>query len=119
MTRPLPINPRATVPAVLVNSVGDSDDGAGVPAGYFAFCDGYDGTKDVSIIHGCPCGCGTLGAVHLKPYGGRDRPVWQWDGNRDAPTLTPSILIHQLDDSGKIIGEHWHGYLTAGVFRSC
>jgi len=34
---------------------------------------------------------------------------WGWDGNEDKPTLTPSIL-----DPG-----HWHGYLTAGFFRSC
>lgn len=34
--------------------------------------------------------------------------VWGWDGNEE-PTITPSIL-----DQG-----HWHGYLTAGFFRSC
>lgn len=32
--------------------------------------------------------------------------VWQWDGNREAPTLTPSILHHSNPE--------WHGYLREG-----
>jgi len=36
--------------------------------------------------------------------------AWQWDGNEDNPTVTPSININN---------GHWHGYLTGGVFRSC
>lgn len=35
--------------------------------------------------------------------------VWGWDGNEDKPTLTPSI--HAVG--------HWHGFLTAGVLKSC
>jgi len=30
--------------------------------------------------------------------------IWHWDGNREAPTLTPSI---------NVIG-YWHGWLQAG-----
>ena len=37
-------------------------------------------------------------------------PCWQWDGNRDAPTVTPSISI-------KGEGE-WHGYMTKGQLVS-
>ena len=33
---------------------------------------------------------------------------WEWDGNFEAPTLTPSI-----DAS-----PGWHGYLTSGMWRS-
>lgn len=33
---------------------------------------------------------------------------WRWDGNREAPTITPSINCE------KICG--WHGYITAGKF---
>jgi len=33
-------------------------------------------------------------------------PVWQWDGNREAPTLTPSILHHS--------NPPWHGFMRAG-----
>lgn len=35
--------------------------------------------------------------------------VWGWDGNEDAPTLTPSILSPH----------EWHGYLRAGRLESC
>lgn len=32
--------------------------------------------------------------------------IWHWDGNKDAPTLKPSIL--NPSEGG------WHGFLTAG-----
>ena len=32
-------------------------------------------------------------------------PVWQWDGNKEAPTLSPSI---------NVIGV-WHGWLKNGT----
>jgi hypothetical protein len=34
---------------------------------------------------------------------------WGWDGNLDAPTLTPSLLL----EGG------WHGYMKAGRLESC
>ena len=48
-------------------------------------------------------------ALRLRAPG---RPVeetpdmWDWDGNKEAPTLNPSILC-------RITG--WHGYMRAGV----
>jgi hypothetical protein len=47
------------------------------------------------------------------------RPRWHWNGEREAITLTPSILIYQMDAAGNRIGEHWHGFLTNGEFVSC
>lgn len=62
------------------------------------------------ILAVCPCGCGDMfgAAVKAETGGG---PVWQWDGNAEAPTLTPSL--RRLD------GCKWHGFLTAGEFREC
>jgi len=37
---------------------------------------------------------------------------WDWDGNRDLPTLTPSILHW---GNGNYEPPTWHGYLTKGV----
>ena len=34
---------------------------------------------------------------------------WEWNGNEDAPTLTPSV------DSSKTGG--WHGFIRAGVMK--
>jgi hypothetical protein len=38
---------------------------------------------------------------------------WGWNGNKEAPTLTPSILINGGDGNGGRV-EYWHGYLTDG-----
>jgi hypothetical protein len=46
--------------------------------------------------------------IHRGADPGRER-VWGWDGNEDAPTLTPSIHFPG----------HWHGYLRQGRLESC
>ncbi len=35
--------------------------------------------------------------------------AWAFDGNREAPTLSPSVHV---------VG-HWHGWIRAGRFESC
>jgi hypothetical protein len=44
------------------------------------------------------------GDVVSLPLSGDKQPVWQWDGNREAPTLTPSV---------NVVGR-WHGWLREG-----
>ena len=49
-----------------------------------------------SIVFVCP-GCETVGisGIHMLPVSGDIppwRPRWDFDGNTDAPTLSPSIL---------------------------
>lgn len=75
----------------------------GVP-GAFSF-----EAEDKGIFYNCPCGCDTKGFI---PFRNKvtDRPSWNWDGNRDAPTLDPSIQRTQ--------GCKWHGHLIAGVWQS-
>lgn len=51
----------------------------------------------------CPCGCGHLSVLNFHPA---IKPSWQWDGNRESPTLSPSV--HRVG--------HWHGYLKAGFW---
>ena len=58
----------------------------------------------------CPCRCGRRGALGFRPA---PSPSWQWDGDREKPTLSPSVH-HILD--GKT---HWHGWLRTGVWESC
>ena len=43
-------------------------------------------------------------------------PSWQWDGNEDVPTLTPSIRSKGAPDGKTTV---WHGYLTEGRFEAC
>lgn len=55
---------------------------------------------------GQPCGEIIIGKEHKPQLG---CPTWQWDGNLEAPTLTPSINCRGC----------WHGYLRAGIFEEC
>ena len=58
-----------------------------------------------NLIFICPCGCAAVRSVPVK-----GPQKWNWDGNKELPTLTPSILI---------IGEcRWHGFLTQGEWRT-
>src|SRR4029079_11744671 len=69
------------------------------------------------LVEMCPCGCGATGGISFvgETYGSREkfkgRPLWDWNGDQERPTLTPSIQ--------RTSGCKWHGYLTDGVFRSC
>lgn len=63
-----------------------------------------DGTER-GCLYGLPIGLGPTS----------DNPVaWGWDGNADAPTLTPSI--HRLP-AWKVMG--WHGWMREGKLESC
>jgi len=71
--------------------------------GDWTFTDG-----DTHIIIRLPAGGldprGILSPIPLKPEPDPNEDDWQWDGNREAPTLTPSI---------NWVGV-WHGYMRAG-----
>lgn len=97
--------------------VQDMDFDGPVPAGVFEFYSDSQGS-DAGILFGCPCGCGDMRSVGFDTRETK-RPKWSWDGNHEAPTLKPSILIYQMDETGKKVGEHWHGFLEKGQWRSC
>lgn len=94
-----------SVKAILVEDV-DAD---GAPAGAFEFY--RSEARDVAgMFFKCPCGCGKVSALSFKPD---IPPAWQWDGNRESPTLTPSVHDNPQGVT------HWHGFLTNGEWRSC
>jgi hypothetical protein len=76
------------------------------------------GAVEIRELHGevrgfafrCPCGCGFESWLPVNRSDGLGG--WDWDGNREAPTLTPSILQSGLPCK-------WHGFLTAGEFVQC
>jgi len=99
--------------SVKATRVDDIDEKDG-PPGAFEFFDTAD-RKDAGIIFICPCGCRSHGALEFRPS---PSPSWEWNGDREAPTLTPSVHDQiTLRDGSK--RTHWHGYLTAGVWESC
>lgn len=50
----------------------------------------------------------------ILPIGDQSN-AWKWDGNREAPTLTPSIL-HWGGGRGE--PATWHGWLRAGKLET-
>ncbi len=63
---------------------------------------------------------GSVGAIPIEPIPIAARPTWthgdppkchtwQWDGNRERPTLTPSVHA-----PGR-----WHGWIRGGRMVSC
>jgi hypothetical protein len=94
-----------------------------VPVGSFDIepgtIEGYPGMT-AHIIFVCPndrrCAV-LLGPQHV------DRPtpnglcIWQWDGNRERPTITPSINCLSEKDGKPVGGCGWHGFVTNGVIR--
>ena len=91
----------APVKATLVSDI----DSPGAPAGAFELFNAGE-RAFAGMIYICPCGCGAKGALNFRPH---ESPSWDWDGNRDAPTLSPSV--HHVG--------HWHGWLRNGIWESC
>lgn len=59
----------------------------------------------------CPCGCDESDFVIAAPKGAAEgRRSWLWDGNKEKPTLAPSILRTGAPCK-------WHGFLRAGVWE--
>lgn len=94
-----------------------------VPVGTFHIEDGaianYPGaTAHLSFV--CPTGrrCGILLGPVPVPKTAEDRLyVWGWNGDRDRPTLTPSINCLSEKDGKPVGGCGWHGFITDGEMR--
>lgn len=91
----------------------------------------YDNVVCSSLLFVCP-GCVAGGpdgydGIHSLPVNAPpklDRPSWDWDGNLEAPTLSPSILTNgtrgdptRLRDDGSPVFPRCHSYLRAGIFE--
>lgn len=88
--------------------------------GDFAFVstEATNGTVYVCMWHILPDG--SVGALPLEPIPECARPTWthgeppkchtwNWDGNREKPTLKPSV--HRRG--------YWHGWFKRGRMESC
>lgn len=50
----------------------------------------------------CP-GCMEVHEITFRPFG--ERTGWKWDGNREKPTISPSILVEGIKCE---LDEHWN-----------
>lgn len=79
-----------------------------LPAGTASIVTYEDGNHILNFV--CPCGCGM--ACQLAIYiEGQSPHGWKWNGDRQRPTLTPSIA--QAGGTCR-----WHGFLTEGIFHT-
>lgn len=72
------------------------------------------------IIFVCPNGrrCGVfLGPRHVDRPADDSHCIWAWNGDRDRPTITPSINCLSEKDGMPTGGCGWHGFITTGVIR--
>lgn len=80
------------------------------------------GRSDISdvISHWCPA----CEEVHVFTLHNSNGPHWSWDGNVDAPSFTPSMLIrvntpdlpHYQPNAASSV---CHYILTAGIINYC
>lgn len=61
----------------------------------------------------CP-GCSMMLRLPIKQNAGSKEKPWDWNGDLEKPTLSPSIF-HVKGYSGC----GWHGWLRNGVFKEC
>lgn len=65
-------------------------------------------------------GCNSPHSIYIE---GDTRPTWKFDGNTEAPTMTPSVLItwkepsdvpEEFDDESKDVSKCCHLFVTKG-----
>lgn len=71
-------------------------------------------TKLRSVGDGIGFWCPGCDSIHVARTIGDKSPVWQWDGNVEAPTLSPSLLVTYQDLSGEGENEVCHSFIKAG-----
>jgi hypothetical protein len=54
------------------------------------------GTKNKGLVFWCP-GCKAYHRYVIEPKGDYSGPVWQWNGDMEKPTLSPSLLVTYHD----------------------
>ena len=86
---------------VIATPVAGYEEVYGKPGAFF-----FDEGEPTHILFTCPCGCDNRMRLPLNTPG--VHPSWMWDGNREQPTLTPSIR--------DVNTCKFHGFLTAGVW---
>lgn len=71
-------------------------------------------TPDRALLGYWCQGCDCLHVVNVEA--GSDRPRWDWNGNVDKPTLSPSIRTF-WQRTGEAEQTHCHHFLRGGVIK--
>lgn len=68
-----------------------------------------------SLVFACP-GCGQHHAVRVWEAARTGRPLWGWNGDRERPTFTPSLLV-RCDFADGTPTTVCHSFVTDGRVR--
>lgn len=79
----------------------------------FEFVGEGPGGRPKWMIFTCPRDPERECTIAIKPQRNGVRASWEWDGNREAPTVSPSINCNGAAGCG------WHGWIRKGVATSC
>lgn len=90
------------IPARLVDNITQELD-----PGVFKYYSYREPEDKAGLNYRCPCGCGSVGALIFRKLD--EHPTWEWDGNVEKPTLSPSIQRN--------VGCKTHCHLIAGVWQ--
>lgn len=74
------------------------------------------GVQYQALMFVCPgCDLSDGSGLHILPVNtNKTKPAWTWNGNLEAPTVSPSILTK---GGGKVLPYVCHSYLKAGIFE--
>ncbi len=68
------------------------------------------GAKNKVLVFWCP-GCQAYHRYVTEPLEGYTGPVWEWNGDMETPTLSPSLLVNYHD------GRQCHLFVRAGMIE--
>jgi hypothetical protein len=65
----------------------------------------------------CP-GCDAAHAFNISSTTNIDVPIWQWDGNEEKPTFSPSyMVVWKGYEDGSAVTKVCHSFLRNGVWE--
>jgi len=75
------------------------------------------------LFYWCPA-CAHCHGVRVDDGTATPSPKWTWDGNRETPTLSPSVLNFTTthDENGEPVGQRrtvCHHFVHAGMIEYC
>lgn len=70
-------------------------------------------TSEGTLLFWCP-GCRELHGVWLKNFPNPNGAWWYWNGSKELPTFTPSVLVHGSVNAGRMVIPRCHSYVRDG-----
>ena len=91
------------------------NDGEGHAPGAFTVETWTNGQR--AMLFNCPSD-GSERLIRLRPCSD-EGPSWEFNGDLERPTLSPSVHRQVMQKDGSLRGTVWHGWLRNGEWVSC